>query len=121
MVSQVLSSNLSPAVIVAIFLLVGGFMSFFTGGVTVVTPMLLPIALLIATERNMNLTLVCSAAVLGALATGMSPFSTGGSLVVAGMPDEQEREKLVNRQFAVTFDYRRVWNTRIRREAVSVN
>ena len=103
MVSQVLSSNLSPAVIVAIFLLVGGFMSFFTGGVTVVTPMLLPIALLIATERNMNLTLVCSAAVLGALATGMSPFSTGGSLVVAGMPDEQEREKLVNRQFAVTF------------------
>ena len=103
MMAKLLGSSLSPRVIVAVFLLVGGFMSFFTGGVTVVTPMLLPIALSVAAERGINLTWVCSAAVLGALATGMSPFSTGGSLVVAGMPDERERERLVNRQFGITF------------------
>ena len=103
MMAKLLGSSLSPRVIVAVFLLVGGFMSFFTGGVTVVTPMLLPIVLSVAAERGINLTWVCSAAVLGALATGMSPFSTGGSLVVAGMPDERERERLVNRQFGITF------------------
>ena len=103
LVGDLMGSRLPEAAIVAVLILVGGFMSFFTGGVTVVTPMLLPIALSVAAVRGTNLTWICSAAVLGALATGMSPFSTGGSLAVAGMPDDAERERLVNRQFAVTF------------------
>lgn len=103
MAAGYLSSGISTRLIVLVLLLVGGFMSFFTGGVTVVIPMLLPLALQAAAAPGTNLTLLASAAALGGMATGMSPFSTGGSLVAAGMPGEEARAKLIGRQFAVTF------------------
>lgn len=103
LVESFLHSDISMGLIVLVLIVCGGFLSFFTGGVTVVIPLLMPIALSVTAARDANLTLMTSAAALGALATGMSPFSTGGSLVVAGMPDEEKRTKMVNWQLMVTF------------------
>ena len=103
LVESFLHSDISMGLIVLVLIVCGGFLSFFTGGVTVVIPLLMPIALSVTAARDANPTLMTSAAALGALATGMSPFSTGGSLVVAGMPDEEKRAKMVNWQLMVTF------------------
>lgn len=103
MVVEFLGSNVSLPVICLTFILIGGFLSFFTGGVTVVIPMLVPIALSIFASRGGNLTLLASSAALGGLVTAVSPFSTGGSLVAASMPDEDARAKLVNQQILLAF------------------
>lgn len=98
MVVQFLGSNISPAVICLAFILIGGFLSFFTGGVTVVIPMLVPVAVSVFSARGGNLTLLVSSAALGGMVTAVSPFSTGGSLIAASMPDEALRGRLIYQQ-----------------------
>ena len=102
MVVNFLGSNVSMPVVCLTFVLIGGFLSFFTGGVTVVIPMLVPIAISVFEARGGNLTLLVSSAALGGLITAMSPFSTGGSLVAAAIPDEASREKHISQQFLIT-------------------
>lgn len=101
LVGQFLSSSISQRVVCLTFIAIGGFLSFFTGGVTVVIPMLVPIALSVFSARGGNLTLLVSSAALGGMVTAVSPFSTGGSLVAASMPDEELRGKLIYQQISI--------------------
>ena len=101
LVTGALGSGVSQGMIALGFILIGGFLSFFTGGVTVVIPMLVPIALSVCSVRGGNLALLVSSATLGGLVTAISPFSTGGSLAVSAMPEEALRGKLINQQILV--------------------
>lgn len=103
LVVNALGSGVSQGMVSMGFILIGGFLSFFTGGVTVVIPMLVPIALSLAAANGGNLTLLISSAALGGLVTALSPFSTGGSLAASAMPQEEIRGKLINQQILAAF------------------
>lgn len=83
--------------------LLGAFLSSFSGGITVVFPMVAPIvpALVQAAGGALNPMLLFLAAILGAHFTGMSPFSTGGAVFMGMNRDESISKKLVTGQLLV--------------------
>lgn len=90
-----------PASLVGVALtIIAGFMSLFAGAITVVTPMLVPIVQPIASATGLSPTMMISAILIGSCFTGISPFSTGGSLLLSGCTDEKLREKLFYNQIA---------------------
>ncbi len=103
MVLNALDGGVSQGIVSLGFILTGGFLSFFTGGVTVVIPMLVPVALSVADAGGGNISLLVSSAALGGLVTALSPFSTGGSLAASAMPEESIRGKLINQQILAAF------------------
>lgn len=103
LVTDILGSGVSQRLISLGLILVGGFLSFFTGGVTVVIPMLVPVALSVYGTQGGSLPLLVSSAALGGLVTAVSPFSTGGSLAASAMPEEGLRSKLINQQILAAF------------------
>lgn len=92
----------SQKIIAIILIMIGGFLSFFTGALTVVVPMLLPAALTIAEQNGFSGVILASALVIGATTTSMSPFSTGGSFILSCIPDIQKQERMFNVQFLFT-------------------
>ncbi|AZV57475.1 SLC13 family permease [Clostridium sp. AWRP] len=84
-----------PVLLVPIALcVVGGIMSFFSSTLGVVTPALFPIVPSIAAATGLNPAILFICIVIGAQATSISPFSSGGSLVLGSCVNEEERTKL---------------------------
>ena len=83
--------------------LLGAFLSSFSGGITVVFPMVAPIvpALVQSSGGTLNAMVLFLAAVLGAHFTGMSPFSTGGAVFMGMNRDESIAKRLVTGQLVV--------------------
>ena len=82
-----IGSNVPVALVPIAFSLVAAFMSFFSSTTGVVAPALFPLipAVLFA----------CT--VLGAQSSAISPFSSGGSLILGSCGNEEERNALFNR------------------------
>ena len=74
--------------------LIGGFMSFFSSTLGVVTPALFPAVPAIAAAANLNPMLLFTVIVAGSQATSISPFSSGGSLMLGSCDNEEERAAL---------------------------
>ncbi|MBP6117298.1 MAG: SLC13 family permease [Neisseriaceae bacterium] len=74
--------------------LVAAIMSFFSSTLGVVTPALFPLvpALALATGLNPMLLFVCI--VVGAQSSAISPFSSGGSLILGAVADAEARARL---------------------------
>lgn len=84
-----------PAIAVPIALvIVGGCMSFFSSTLGVVTPALFPIIPSIAVATDINATVLFTCVVIGAQATSISPFSSGGSLILGSCTNEEERANM---------------------------
>ena len=83
--------------------LLGAFLSSFSGGITVVFPMVAPIvpALVQASGSVLDPMLLFLSVVLGAHFTGMSPFSTGGAVFMGMNRDESAAKRLVTGQLIV--------------------
>ena len=83
--------------------LLGAFLSSFSGGITVVFPMVAPIVpqLVQSSGGALNAMVLFLAAVLGAHFTGMSPFSTGGAVFMGMNRDESIAKRLVTGQLVV--------------------
>ncbi|MBQ6670351.1 MAG: hypothetical protein IJM80_01810 [Firmicutes bacterium] len=83
--------------------LLGAFLSSFSGGITVVFPMVAPIVpqLVQSSGGALNAMVLFLAAVLGAHFTGMSPFSTGGAVFMGMNRDESQAKRLVTGQLVV--------------------
>lgn len=75
--------------------LVAGIMSFFSSAISVVIPTMFPLVpgLVAATGASPHLFYVAIA--LGAAVTALSPFSTGGSIMLSACTEEGRREKLM--------------------------
>lgn len=101
-VTDVLSMKLSSTVIGCMLVLLGGFMSLFTGAMSVVVPLFLPIVLSIAAAGGHSPSMLASALTIGAVMTSTSPFSTAGSFVLSCVPDEKLRDQIFGKQFLVT-------------------
>lgn len=82
-----------PTFLVPITLcIIGGMMSFFSSTLGVVAPALFPIIPTIAEVTNLNPATLFVAIIIGAQATSISPFSSGGSLILGSAPDETKTD-----------------------------
>lgn len=87
-----------PTVLVPIaFSIVGGFMSFFSSTTGVVCPALFPLIPGLSATTGLHATVLFVCTVLGAQSSAISPFSSGGSLILGGCANEEERNELFNR------------------------
>lgn len=87
-------NNSLPTIFVPMTMaILGSFMSFFSSTMGVVTPALFPVIPALVHSTGIEANLLFSAIVIGAQATAISPFSSGGSLVLASV-GEEEREQM---------------------------
>lgn len=75
---------------------IGAFMSLFASTLGVVTPALFPIVPAIAVATGYNPTILFVCIVVGAQASAISPFSSGGSLILGSTPQGVNQSQLFN-------------------------
>lgn len=89
-----LGDNLSPFMAKLLVSLIAGAMSFFSSTLGVVGPTLIPIIPGLAAATGIHATALISAIMVGGHFAGVSPFSTGGAMTMAGETDEARKNKL---------------------------
>ncbi|PJC86747.1 C4-dicarboxylate ABC transporter [Vibrio sp. HA2012] len=85
-----ISGNIPKLAVPIALCLVGGFMSFFASTLGVVAPALFPIVPSIALSTDLNPAILFTAIIIGAQATCLSPFSSGGSLILSAEKEEHK-------------------------------
>ncbi len=102
---QLLASWIStalPAYLVPVALgIVAAIMSLFSSTLGVVTPALFPIVPTLATSLSLDPMVLFIAIVVGAQATSISPFSSGGSLMLGACANDEARTSLFPRLLLV--------------------
>lgn len=89
-----MSNSIPPILVPIVFGVVAAFMSLFSSTLGVVTPALFPMVPPIASALGLDPMILFIAIVVGAQATSISPFSSGGSLILGSCPTEQSRTSL---------------------------
>lgn len=92
-----IGSNVPAALVPIAFSLVAAFMSFFSSTTGVVAPALFPLIPALAVSTGLNPAVLFACTVLGAQSSAISPFSSGGSLILGSCGKEEERNALFNR------------------------
>ncbi|WP_242495701.1 SLC13 family permease [Salinicola tamaricis] len=90
-----IGTNIPPALIPVAFGVAAALMSLFASTLGVVTPALFPLVLPIANTLAIDPMIIFIAIVVGAQATSISPFSSGGSLILGSCPDDRARAGLL--------------------------
>ena len=96
-VSNWIGSNVPTFLVPIALSLVGAFMSFFSSTTGVVCPALFPLIPGIAAATGLNPITLFGCTILGAQSSAISPFSSGGSLILGSYGNDEERNKLFNR------------------------
>lgn len=87
-----------PAWLVPIaFSIVGAIMSFFSSTLGVVCPALYPLVPTLAESTGITPVVIFTCIVIGAQSSAISPFSSGGSLIIGSCSTEEERNHMFNR------------------------
>ena len=94
---QVFVPGIAITLVVLAFSLVGAFMSFFSSTTGVVCPALFPLIPALAVSTGLNPAVLFACTILGAQSSAISPFSSGGSLILGSCGKEEERDTLFNR------------------------
>ncbi|WP_249906860.1 SLC13 family permease [Pseudomonas fulva] len=89
-----IGGSIPPVLVPVVFGMVAAFMSLFSSTLGVVTPALFPMVLPIAQSLGLEPMVLFIAIVVGAQATSISPFSSGGSLILGSCTSEQSRTAL---------------------------
>lgn len=84
-------SNLPVWAVPVAFSIVGAIMSFFSSTLGVVCPALYPLVPTLTAATGINPLLLFACIVIGAQSSAISPFSSGGSLVLGSCSTEEER------------------------------
>lgn len=92
-----IGSNVPAPLIPLAFSFVGAFMSFFSSTTGVVAPALFPLIPGLATATGLNPAALFACTILGAQSSAISPFSSGGSLILGSCGKEEDRNRLFNR------------------------
>lgn len=92
-----IGSNVPVALVPIAFSLVAAFMSFFSSTTGVVAPALFPLIPALAVSTGLDPATLFACTVLGAQSSAISPFSSGGSLILGSCGKEEERNTLFNR------------------------
>jgi len=96
-----IQSNVPAFLVPVAFSIVGAIMSFFSSTTGVVTPALFPLIPSLAAATGLNAYTLFACTVLGAQSSAISPFSSGGSLILGSLGNEEERNSLFNRLLMV--------------------
>jgi len=83
-----LAKHIPAGMVLTSFLLIAGGLSLFSSSLSVVYPLLLPIAGVVAPNLGLNPVAVMAAIIIGSATTAMSPLSTAGGLLLSGCPNE---------------------------------
>jgi len=89
-----IGGSFPPVLVPVVFGVVAAIMSLFSSTLGVVTPALFPMVLPIAQSMGIDPMVLFIAIVVGAQATSISPFSSGGSLILGSCASEQSRTSL---------------------------
>lgn len=89
-----IGTSIPPIMVPVVFGAVAAFMSIFSSTLGVVTPALFPMVLPIAQNMGIEPMILFIAIVAGAQATSISPFSSGGSLILGSCSNEKSRASL---------------------------
>lgn len=92
--SSWIGSHLPAATIPLAMCLIAAIMSLFSSTLGVVTPALFPIVPAIAASSGHSAMLLFVSIVIGAQASAISPFSSGGSLILGASTSEEGRARL---------------------------
>ena len=101
MISHWLNNSVPAFAIGAFLCILGGFLSFFSGGINTVFPMLAPLVAGLASSTGIKPVTMFIAILLGACFTAISPFSTGGAILMSNCSDDKTRAKLPAMQLAL--------------------
>ncbi|CDX02358.1 UIT1 family transporter [Desulfitobacterium sp. LBE] len=83
-----LAEHIPTGMVLVSFLLIAGGLSLFSSSLSVVYPLLLPIAGVVAPNLGLNPVAIMAAIIIGSATTAMSPLSTAGGLLLSSCPDE---------------------------------
>lgn len=92
-----IGANVPTFFIPIAFSFVAAIMSFFSSTTGVVAPALFPLIPGLAAATGLNPGVLFACTVLGAQSSAISPFSSGGSLILGSCTQEEERNRLFNR------------------------
>lgn len=96
-----IGSNVPKPLVPIAFSIVGAFMSFFSSTTGVVAPALFPLIPSLAASTGLSSATLFACTVIGAQSSAISPFSSGGSLILGSTPKEEDRNELFNRLLMV--------------------
>lgn len=91
MLASWIGTNVPASLVPLAFGVVAALMSIFASTLGVVTPALFPIVPAIAANMSIDPMIIFICIVAGAQATSISPFSSGGSLMLGACPTEEAR------------------------------
>ena len=101
MLSLWVGSNVPKPLIPIAFSIIAAIMSFFSSTTGVVAPALFPLIPALAASTGLSAPVLFACTVLGAQSSAISPFSSGGSLILGSTPKEEDRSTLFNRLLMV--------------------
>lgn len=93
-----LGASLPAVFVIPLIILVSGLLSFVTTGPAVIFPLFMPMFAVLSETSGISVVALTTALFAGAGATGMSPFSQGGAVALAGCKNDAVREKLWPKQ-----------------------
>lgn len=89
----ILQNVMSPGTASTFMAITAGFMSFFSSGLGVVFPTLVPIAGSLAGSIGANGVELVTTVVIGGTIAGFTPISTAGALIMAGVAQQENAEE----------------------------
>lgn len=91
-----LSTNVPVWLIPVLVFIISAIMSIFASTLGVVAPALFPIVPALAAASGLNPLLLFICIIVGAQSSSISPFSSGGSLILGSSPADIDKSKLLN-------------------------
>jgi len=95
--SNWIGNNVPAALVPVAFSVVAAIMSFFSSTTGVVAPALFPLIPGLAAAAGLDGFTLFACTVIGAQSSAISPFSSGGSLILGSISDDEERSSLFNK------------------------
>ena len=96
-----IGSNVPKPLVPIAFSIVGAIMSFFSSTTGVVAPALFQLIPNLAASAGLTSSALFACTIIGAQSSAISPFSSGGSLILGSTPKEEDRNMLFNRLLMV--------------------
>lgn len=93
--------NVPKPLVPIAFSIAGAIMSFFSSTTGVVAPALFPLIPNLAASAGLSSSALFACTIIGAQSSAISPFSSGGSLILGSTPKEEDRNMLFNRLLMV--------------------
>lgn len=104
-----LGTSIPKLLVLLIIVLLSGLLSFVTTDPAVIFPLFIPMFPALSAATGISPVSMTIALFAGTGATGMSPFSQGGSMAFIGCKDDEMREKLLPKRFVCAFAFMAVY------------